>query len=49
MAKAGLEPYSWPKGLEAKRFRGESFGAPWRRTDPKTILQATSAAPPARH
>jgi MEMO1 family protein len=49
MAKAGLEPNRWPKGLEAKRFRAESFGAPWRRTDPKTILQATSAAPPARH
>ena len=32
MAKAGLETNRWPEGLEAKRFRVESFGAPWRRT-----------------
>ena len=33
MAKAGLEAARWPGGLEAKRFRVESFGAPWRPTD----------------
>jgi AmmeMemoRadiSam system protein B/AmmeMemoRadiSam system protein A len=31
MAKAGFEANHWPKGLEARRFRVESFGAPWRR------------------
>ena len=30
MAKAGFEPNRWPEDLEAKRFRVESFGAPWR-------------------
>jgi MEMO1 family protein len=29
MAKAGFESNRWPEGLEAKRFRVESFGAPW--------------------
>ena len=33
MAKAGFESNRWPEDLEAKRFRVESFGAPWRRTD----------------
>ncbi|MBV9286247.1 MAG: AmmeMemoRadiSam system protein B [Hyphomicrobiales bacterium] len=28
--KAGLDPRVWPDGLEAHRFRVESFGAPWR-------------------
>ena len=31
MAKAGFEANHWPKGLEARRFRVESFGAPARR------------------
>jgi MEMO1 family protein len=30
MAKAGLDASRWPDGLKAKRFRVESFGAPWR-------------------
>ncbi len=29
-AKAGLETTRWPAELEAKRFRVELFGAPWR-------------------
>ena len=33
MAKAGCESNRWPEGLEARRFRVESFGAPWRRID----------------
>ncbi len=33
MAKAGFESNRWPEDLEARRFRVESFGAPWRRTD----------------
>jgi hypothetical protein len=36
-AKAGFDSNRWPEGLEARRFRVESFGAPWRRTDPKDI------------
>jgi AMMECR1 domain-containing protein len=30
MTKAGFESNRWPAGLEARRFRVESFGAPWR-------------------
>jgi len=30
LAKAGLDAGGWPDGLEAKRFRVESFDAPWR-------------------
>jgi len=30
MTKAGLEANRWPEGLKARRFRVESFGAPWR-------------------
>ena len=33
MAKAGFESNRWPAGLEAKRFRVESFGARWGQTD----------------
>ena len=40
MAKAGFESNRWPEGLEARRFRVESFGAPWRQID----AEATSAA-----
>ena len=29
-AKAGFTPKRWPEALEARRFRVESFGAPWR-------------------
>ena len=36
-AKAGLDSNRWPEGLEARRFRVESFGAPWRRTDSRAI------------
>jgi MEMO1 family protein len=44
MAKAGFEPNRWPEGLEARRFRVESFGAPWRRIDSKDApLNATDA------
>jgi AmmeMemoRadiSam system protein B/AmmeMemoRadiSam system protein A len=39
MMKAGLEANRWPEGLKAKRFRVESFGAPWRSVD------STMAAP----
>ena len=35
MAKAGFEPNRWPERLQARRFRVESFGAPWRRGDSK--------------
>jgi hypothetical protein len=35
MAKAGFESNPWPEGLEARRFRVESFGAPWRQIDSK--------------
>jgi AmmeMemoRadiSam system protein A len=30
LLKAGLDARGWPNGLEAHRFRVESFGAPWR-------------------
>jgi hypothetical protein len=42
MAKAGFEPNRWPEDLEAKRFRVESFGAPWRRIDSKDIEPSAS-------
>lgn len=42
MAKAGFEANHWPQGLEARRFRVESFGAPWRRVDSKEIAPAAS-------
>jgi AmmeMemoRadiSam system protein A len=49
MAKAGFEANHWPKGLEARRFRVESFGAPWRRIDSKDRGPATSDAQPIQH
>jgi hypothetical protein len=49
MAKAGFEPNRWPERLQARRFRVESFGAPWRRIDSKDVAQATSEAAPTRH
>ena len=36
--KAGLD--GWPDGIEASRFRVESFGAPWRRVEPADIAPA---------
>jgi hypothetical protein len=44
MAKAGFDSNRWPEGLEARRFRVESFGAPWRRVDAKAVgLEANDA------
>ena len=44
MAKAGFEAGRWPEGLEARRFRVESFGAPWRHFDAKDVgLEANDA------
>ena len=40
IAKAGLEANRWPEGLKAKRFRVESFGAPWRSVDSEEIAAA---------
>ena len=39
VAKAGLETTGWPAGLEAMRFRVESFGAPWRSVEAGEIAQ----------
>ena len=47
IAKAGLETTGWPEGLEAQRFRVESFGAPWRTVDAEAIAIAISEAAPA--
>jgi AmmeMemoRadiSam system protein B/AmmeMemoRadiSam system protein A len=49
MAKAGFEPNRWPVGLEAKRFRVESFGAPWRRVDPRDVEPAASGPASVPH
>jgi MEMO1 family protein len=49
IAKAGLETAGWPKGLEAMRFRVETFGAPWRRVDAEEIATAINEAAPALH
>jgi hypothetical protein len=38
LQKAGLD--GWPDGMEAARFRVESFGAPWRRIEPGDIAPA---------
>ncbi len=38
LLKAGLD--GWPEGLEAARFRVESFGAPWLRIEPGDIAPA---------
>ena len=37
MIKAGLDSMIFPGGMEAQRFRVESFGAPWRRTEAAEI------------
>jgi len=49
IAKAGLETTGWPEGLEAMRFRVESFGAPWRKIDPSEASTAKKEAPPGLH
>jgi len=49
MAKAGFESNPWPEGLEARRFRVESFGAPWRRIESREIAPPTSAAHAFQH
>jgi hypothetical protein len=49
MAKAGFEPNRWPERLQARRFRVESFGAPWGRIDSKDVTQATSETAPTQH
>jgi MEMO1 family protein len=49
IAKAGLETTGWPEGLEATRFRVESFGAPWRAVDTEGIAIAADDATPALH
>jgi AmmeMemoRadiSam system protein B/AmmeMemoRadiSam system protein A len=49
MAKAGFESNPWPRGLEARRFRVESFGAPWRQIDSKELVSATSDAHALQH
>jgi len=49
IAKAGLETKGWPEGLEAKRFRVESFGAPWRAIGTEEIATAINESPPALH
>jgi AmmeMemoRadiSam system protein A len=41
ITKAGLAPNHWPEGLEARRFRVESFGAQWRRIDSKELAATT--------
>ena len=41
MAKAGFELNRWPAGLEARRFRVESFGARWGQIDLKERASAT--------
>jgi AMMECR1 domain-containing protein len=49
MAKAGFDPNRWPEGLEARRFRVESFGAPWRRVDAKEVGLETNDAKVVQH
>jgi MEMO1 family protein len=49
MAKAGFQADRWPEGLEARRFRVESFGALWRRVDSKDIARAESEPAPVLH
>jgi AmmeMemoRadiSam system protein B/AmmeMemoRadiSam system protein A len=49
MAKAGFESNPWPEGLDARRFRVESFGAPWRRIESRDIAPPTSDADAFQH
>jgi len=41
-AKAGFEANRWPEGLQASRFRVESFGALWRGIDSTDSVQMRS-------
>ena len=49
IAKAGFERNCWPAGLDARRFRVESFGAPWRPADPGDIGPTPSGPATAPH
>ena len=49
IAKAGLAPNRWPDGLEARRFRVESFGAPWRPMDSKDVALDTTNSKAVQH
>jgi len=40
LLKSGLDPHGWPAGLEAHRFRVESFGAAWRPVSASEIAPA---------
>jgi MEMO1 family protein len=42
IGKAGLETNHWPEGLDARRFRVESFGAPWRLLDSQDTRPAAT-------
>src|SRR5574337_1175901 len=44
LAKAGLDSRRWPDGLDARRFRVESFGAPFRAIDRGEIAPVRIAA-----
>jgi AMMECR1 len=41
-AKGGFESNRWPEGLEARRLRADSFGAPWRQIDSKELASPRS-------
>ena len=49
IAKAGFVPNRWPEGLEAKRFRVESFGSPRRQIDLKDVALGTTDAKAVQH
>ncbi|HEX9168832.1 MAG TPA: AmmeMemoRadiSam system protein B [Roseiarcus sp.] len=49
VAKAGLDSTHWPEGLQAARFRVESFGAPWRAAESKEVAAAISDVRPHLH
>jgi AMMECR1 domain-containing protein len=49
VAKAGFAPNRWPEGLEARRFRVESFGAPCRWSDSKGAALNTTDAGAVQH
>jgi AmmeMemoRadiSam system protein B/AmmeMemoRadiSam system protein A len=49
MTKAGFDSNRWPEGLEARRFRVESFGAPWRRVDAKDFALEANDAEAVQH
>jgi AmmeMemoRadiSam system protein B/AmmeMemoRadiSam system protein A len=49
VAKAGFEPNRWPERLQARRFRVESFGAPWRRGASNDGGPAAIEARPIQH